>query len=307
MTHSSPSRTARVRMPATSLPASGSVTAMEVTTSPRMAGREIPLLQLVRAVAGQGGRRHRHLHGHGHGDAAAADASHLLAGDEGVGVVRPHAAVGLVVLEAEAARRRPAWGRARGRGRCGPPPTRRRGARSPARRGPGASCGTAGARRSRSPANDTTGHFSAPRRAPPTLRTRDGRVGRRAAQRRHPHPDAGLARTTATPSRRACSSSWTRRCVTRRATRTCGPSCSRASGTVFCSGADLSERGAAAPNRMPDILTSIVESPVPVIARVNGHARAGGLGLIAAADMAVARRRRARSPSPRSGSAWRRP
>jgi methylglutaconyl-CoA hydratase len=60
------------------------------------------------------------------------------------------------------------------------------------------------------------------------------------------------------------------------------------SGTVFCSGADLSERGAAAPNRMPAILTHMVESPVPVIARVNGHARAGGLGLVAAADMAVA-------------------
>jgi enoyl-CoA hydratase/carnithine racemase len=59
-------------------------------------------------------------------------------------------------------------------------------------------------------------------------------------------------------------------------------------GTVFCSGADLSERGTAAPNRMPAILTSIVESTVPVIVRVNGHARAGGLGLIAAADMAVA-------------------
>ena len=38
MTHSSPSRTARVRIPATSLPASGSVTAMDVTTSPRIAG-----------------------------------------------------------------------------------------------------------------------------------------------------------------------------------------------------------------------------------------------------------------------------
>jgi methylglutaconyl-CoA hydratase len=60
------------------------------------------------------------------------------------------------------------------------------------------------------------------------------------------------------------------------------------SGSVFCSGADLSERSAAAPNRMPAILTHLVESPVPVIARVNGHARAGGLGLIAAADMAVA-------------------
>ena len=59
-------------------------------------------------------------------------------------------------------------------------------------------------------------------------------------------------------------------------------------GTVFCSGADLSERGAAAPNRMPAILTCMVESPVPVIVRVNGHARAGGLGLIAAADMAAA-------------------
>ena len=59
-------------------------------------------------------------------------------------------------------------------------------------------------------------------------------------------------------------------------------------GTVFCSGADLSEPGAAAPSRMPAILTSIVESAVPIIVRVNGHARAGGIGLIAAADMAVA-------------------
>jgi methylglutaconyl-CoA hydratase len=59
-------------------------------------------------------------------------------------------------------------------------------------------------------------------------------------------------------------------------------------GRVFCSGADLSERGSSAPSRMPEILTGIAESPVPVIARVNGHARAGGLGLIAAADMSVA-------------------
>lgn len=60
------------------------------------------------------------------------------------------------------------------------------------------------------------------------------------------------------------------------------------SGSVFSSGADLSERATAAPNRMPEILTRIVESSVPVIARVNGHARAGGIGLIAASDMAVA-------------------
>ena len=59
-------------------------------------------------------------------------------------------------------------------------------------------------------------------------------------------------------------------------------------GSVFCSGADLSERGVAAPIAMPDILTAIVESPVPVIARVNGHARAGGLGLVAASDLAAA-------------------
>jgi methylglutaconyl-CoA hydratase len=32
----------------------------------------------------------------------------------------------------------------------------------------------------------------------------------------------------------------------------------------------------------------MVESAVPIIVRVNGHARAGGIGLIAAADMAVA-------------------
>jgi methylglutaconyl-CoA hydratase len=59
-------------------------------------------------------------------------------------------------------------------------------------------------------------------------------------------------------------------------------------GTVFCSGADLSERGSAAPNRMPEILRLLADCPAPVIARVNGAARAGGLGLIAAADMAVA-------------------
>ena len=61
-----------------------------------------------------------------------------------------------------------------------------------------------------------------------------------------------------------------------------------ATGTVFSSGADFSEAGTSAPNLMPDVLTSVAESPVPVIARVNGHARAGGLGLIAACDMAAA-------------------
>ena len=65
-----------------------------------------------------------------------------------------------------------------------------------------------------------------------------------------------------------------------------------ASGTVFCSGADLSERraGHAAPSasRLPEILAAVHTAPVPVIARVAGSARAGGLGLIAASDLAVA-------------------
>ena len=63
-----------------------------------------------------------------------------------------------------------------------------------------------------------------------------------------------------------------------------------ATGSVFCSGADLAERNAAITSRMPEILTTIRTSGVPVIARVNGHARAGGLGIIAVSDLAVAPR-----------------
>jgi enoyl-CoA hydratase/carnithine racemase len=59
-------------------------------------------------------------------------------------------------------------------------------------------------------------------------------------------------------------------------------------GTVFCSGADLSERPGAVASRMPEILANIRSARVPVVAKVNGHARAGGLGLIAAADLSVA-------------------
>jgi len=61
-------------------------------------------------------------------------------------------------------------------------------------------------------------------------------------------------------------------------------------GPVFCSGADLKEQraGVAPPTvGLPDILTLIYESPAPVVARVNGAARAGGLGLIAACDLTV--------------------
>ncbi len=65
-------------------------------------------------------------------------------------------------------------------------------------------------------------------------------------------------------------------------------------GPVFCSGADLNEmsgrdeagRGPG-PERLAAILKRIWYSPKPVIARVAGPARAGGLGLVAACDIAV--------------------
>jgi methylglutaconyl-CoA hydratase len=65
-------------------------------------------------------------------------------------------------------------------------------------------------------------------------------------------------------------------------------------GPVFCSGADLKETAAALAGgsgvpvgRLGDVLTAIWHSRKPVVARVGGPARAGGLGLIAAADIAV--------------------
>jgi methylglutaconyl-CoA hydratase len=67
-------------------------------------------------------------------------------------------------------------------------------------------------------------------------------------------------------------------------------------GPVFCSGADLKETAAArAAGRVPaemlaDVLAALWEFPKPVVARVAGPARAGGLGLIAAADLAVCTR-----------------
>src|SRR4051794_852949 len=68
------------------------------------------------------------------------------------------------------------------------------------------------------------------------------------------------------------------------------------SGPVFCSGADLKEqreyreRGEDPPaaSLLMPALSRLLDSPKPVVARVNGHARAGGLGLIGAADIAIA-------------------
>ena len=64
-------------------------------------------------------------------------------------------------------------------------------------------------------------------------------------------------------------------------------------GPVFCSGMDLREtRGADASRQgvreVPAILQRIWTSPKPVIARITGPARAGGVGIIAACDIAVA-------------------
>ncbi|MEU0337106.1 enoyl-CoA hydratase family protein [Streptomyces sp. NPDC006193] len=57
-------------------------------------------------------------------------------------------------------------------------------------------------------------------------------------------------------------------------------------GTTFCAGADL--RDPPGPDALAGLLRQIVELPKPVLARVTGHVRAGGLGLLAACDIAAA-------------------
>jgi enoyl-CoA hydratase len=63
-------------------------------------------------------------------------------------------------------------------------------------------------------------------------------------------------------------------------------------GGVFCAGADLSEATSgdpgAAPRLLVGLMRTILELAKPVIARVDGHVRAGGLGLIGACDLAFA-------------------
>lgn len=67
------------------------------------------------------------------------------------------------------------------------------------------------------------------------------------------------------------------------------------SGTVFCSGADLKEQRTAneaaqksGPGGLVPVLEALWHSPKPIVGRINGAARAGGLGLVAACDVAVA-------------------
>jgi len=63
-----------------------------------------------------------------------------------------------------------------------------------------------------------------------------------------------------------------------------------ATGTVFCSGADLkSASPSPSPGvSFPDLLMAIMTAPKPVIAALNGSVRAGGIGLVAACDLVVA-------------------
>ncbi len=65
-------------------------------------------------------------------------------------------------------------------------------------------------------------------------------------------------------------------------------------GPAFCAGADLKNRGDAVTpgsggkNPFVEILRLMWDGPKPVIVAANGHAFGGGVGLIAAADIAIA-------------------
>lgn len=64
-----------------------------------------------------------------------------------------------------------------------------------------------------------------------------------------------------------------------------------AAGPAFCSGADLAEAldvgMETSARRLAEVLRAILTVPLPVVARVHGPVRAGGIGLVAACDVAV--------------------
>jgi enoyl-CoA hydratase len=59
-------------------------------------------------------------------------------------------------------------------------------------------------------------------------------------------------------------------------------------GNTFCSGADLSEAPEKGTARLLALLRQILDLPKPVVATLDGHARAGGLGLLGACDIVLA-------------------
>lgn len=69
-------------------------------------------------------------------------------------------------------------------------------------------------------------------------------------------------------------------------------------GGTFCAGADLSEASNSDPleaaadrsRQLTALLRAILELPVPVVAAIDGHVRAGGFGLVGACDIVVAGR-----------------
>lgn len=68
-------------------------------------------------------------------------------------------------------------------------------------------------------------------------------------------------------------------------------------GDAFCAGGDFAQMtGGAAADALPpkgdyaDLLLAMTRSPKPIVARVNGHAMGGGLGLVAASHFAVGAR-----------------
>ena len=81
-------------------------------------------------------------------------------------------------------------------------------------------------------------------------------------------------------------------------------------GPAFCAGADLRwmrdggrapwEENLAGATLLADLLAALDACPVPTVARVHGATYGGGLGLVAAVDVAVGASTTVASPSARS-------